>query len=131
MKKVPGISMKRLYPIILISLLSIHTSTGWTQQLMMYQPEQMQADLKKFKTALIKIHPGTYTHQSPKEFEQVVNRLMQRTTKPMKATAFYKIVLKLIAHLHDGHTQAYTFGKLGKIINNQKRLPFQVYIRIV
>ncbi|MFS4447344.1 S41 family peptidase [Maribacter sp. 2307UL18-2] len=95
----------------------------------MYQPEQMHVDLEKFKTALIKIHPGTYTHQSPEEFEQLVDRLKLETSKPMEGTAFYKIVLRLIAGIHDGHTQAYTLGELGNMVNNQKRLPFQVYIK--
>ncbi len=107
----------------------MYLATGTAQQTLVYQPEQMQADLEKFKTALTKVHPGTYTHQTPKEFDQMVNDLMLSASKPMKAEAFYKIVLQLIANIHDGHTQAYTFGKLGKIINNQKRLPFQVYIK--
>ncbi len=103
--------------------------TGRAQESLVYQPEQMQADLEKFKTALTKVHPGTYTHQNRDEFNQMMNDLMFRTSKPMEAQAFYKIVLRLIANIHDGHTQAYTFGKLGNVINSQKRLPFQVYIR--
>lgn len=103
--------------------------TGRAQESMVYQPEQMQADLEKFKTALIKVHPGTYTHQNREEFNQMMNDLMLRTSKPMEAKIFYRIVLQLIANIHDGHTQAYTFGKLGSVINSQKRLPFQVYIK--
>ena len=129
MRKIPKAHLKKTYQVALISFLCLYTTAGAAQKIMSYQPEQMQADLKKFKTALIKIHPGTYTHQSPEEFEQTMNNFMLQTSKPMRATAFYKIVLKLIANIHDGHTQAYTFGKLGKVINNQKKLPFQVYIR--
>jgi len=124
-----GTKVDKIYKVILISFLSMLMATGWAQKSIVYQPEQMQADLSKFKTALIKIHPGTYTHQSHEDFEQIVNNLMLETSKPLEATAFYKIVLKMIASIHDGHTQAYAFGKLGSIINNQKRLPFQVYIR--
>lgn len=109
--------------------MNICITTGQTQESIVYQPEQMQADLAKFKKALIKIHPGTYTHQSHEEFEQMVKELMLKTSKPLEATKFYKVVLKLIASIHDGHTQAYTFGKLGGLIYNQKRLPFQVYVR--
>lgn len=89
----------------------------------------MQADLKKFERALVVIHPGTYTHQSPEQFKQLVNDLLLETSKPLEATAFYRVVLKLIAGIHDGHTQAYTFGKLGNVVNNQTRLPFQVYVQ--
>jgi len=120
--------MNKISKAVLICLLSIYTSKGWTQDPIIYQPEQMQADLNKFKTALINIHPGTYTHQNHDEFNQMMNGLLLQTSKPLEATKFYKIVLKLIASIHDGHTQAYTFGKLGGLINNQKRLPFQVYI---
>ncbi|MEN7550028.1 S41 family peptidase [Rapidithrix thailandica] len=88
----------------------------------------MQADLEKFKMALINIHPGTYTHQKPEEFERFVDKLLSEVSKPMAATKFYTIVLKLIAGIHDGHTQAYAFGELGKLIYHQKRLPFQVSI---
>lgn len=120
--------MKRLYQIIIIGFLSIKTSNTLAQKSIIYQPEQMQADLEKFKTALIKIHPGTYTHQSEGEFNHFVNDLMLETSRPMEATAFYRIVLKLIAKIHDGHTQAYTFGTLGDMVNNQKLLPIEVYV---
>ncbi|WP_106792810.1 S41 family peptidase [Aquimarina sp. Aq78] len=121
--------MDRIYWVVLISFLSMYMVTGRAQESIVYQPEQMQADLEKFKTALIKVHPGTYTHQNHEEFNQMINDLMLRTSKPMEAKAFYRIVLQLIANIHDGHTQAYTFGKLGSVINSQKRLPFQVYIK--
>lgn len=121
--------MTKIYRVLLICSLNMYLVNGFAQEIMVYQPEQMQADLEKFKTSLIKIHPGTYTHQSREEFEQMMNNLMFETSKPLEATAFYKIVLKMIANIHDGHTQAYTFGKLGAIVNNQKRLPFQVFIR--
>jgi hypothetical protein len=38
------------------------------KQPIIYQPEAMQADLKKFKNALIKTFPGLYTNQSPEEW---------------------------------------------------------------
>lgn len=105
------------------------TDNGIAQEVEVYQPEQMQADLEKFKKALLEIHPGTLTHQSAEEFEALIDTWMLETSGPLEATAFYRIVLKLIASIHDGHTQAYAFGKLGRIINSQNRLPFQVYIR--
>ncbi len=110
-------------------LLGFYGFTGLAQEIITYRPEQMHADLEKFKTALINVHPGTYTHQSPEEFEEVFKNLKSETSEPMTGTAFYKIVLRLIASIHDGHTQAYAFGGLGSVINDQKRLPFQVYVR--
>lgn len=93
-----------------------------------YQPEDMQADLNKFKNALIKTHPGLYTNQSPEKFEEMVDKLMLETSKPMQAVDFYKVVLKMIANIHDDHTSVKAFNHLGDIIANQKWLPFQIYV---
>jgi C-terminal processing protease CtpA/Prc len=93
-----------------------------------YQPEAMQADLNKFKNALIKTHPGLYTNQSPKKFEETVNKLMLETSKPMEATDFYKVVLEMVANIHDDHTSVKAFNHLGNIIANQKWLPLQIYV---
>lgn len=101
---------------------------GIEQQPTIYQPEAMQADLSKFKNALIKTHPGLYTNQSPEKFEEMVNELMLETSKPMQATDFYKVVLKMIANIHDDHTSVKAFNHLGDIIANQKWLPFQIYV---
>jgi C-terminal processing protease CtpA/Prc len=94
-----------------------------------YQPEDMQADLRKFKNALIKTHPGLYTNLSPEKFEEMVNELMLETSKPMQAADFYKVVLKMIANIHDDHTSVKAFNHLGDIIANQKWLPFQIYVK--
>jgi hypothetical protein len=104
------------------------TSIGWAQNSIVYQPRQMRADLEKFKRALINIHPGTYIHQNPEEFELLFDNLKLETSKPLEATEFYKIILRLVAGIRDGHTQAYAFGELGGLIYSQKRLPFQVYV---
>lgn len=102
---------------------------GIAQKPAIYQPEDMQADLNKFKNALIKTHPGLYTNQSPEKFEEMVDELMLETSKPMQATDFYKVVLKMIANIHDDHTSVKAFNHLGDIIANQKWLPFQIYVK--
>ncbi|QXU44096.1 S41 family peptidase [Pedobacter sp. D749] len=102
---------------------------GIAQNSTIYQPEDMQADLNKFKGALIKTHPGLYTNQSPEKFEKTVDKLMSETSKPLQATDFYKIVLKMIATIHDDHTSVKAFNHLGDIIANQKWLPFQIYVK--
>ncbi|QIL42073.1 hypothetical protein G7074_24080 [Pedobacter sp. HDW13] len=99
------------------------------QQPIIYQPEAMQADLNKFKNALIKTHPGLYTNQSPEKFEEMVDKLMLETSKPMQAADFYKVVLQMIANIHDDHTSVKAFNHLGDIIANQKWLPFQIYVK--
>lgn len=102
---------------------------GIAQKPTIYQPEDMHADLNKFKNALIKTHPGLYTNQSPEQFEEMVNKLMLETSKPMQAADFYKVVLKMIANIHDDHTSVKAFNHLGDTIANQKWLPFQIYVR--
>ncbi|MGQ7856257.1 S41 family peptidase [Pedobacter sp. WC2501] len=102
---------------------------GIAQKPTIYQPEDMQADLNKFKRALIKTHPGLYTNQSPEEFEEMVDKLMLDASKPLQAKDFYKIVLKMIATIHDDHTSVKAFNHLGDIIANQKWLPFQIYVK--
>ncbi|WP_395374256.1 S41 family peptidase [Marinicella sp. W31] len=121
--------MKNIICLTLSMILQMIMATALSKELLTYQPEQMQADLVKFKTAIEKIHPGTFTHQSPEKFDTMFKKLLLETSKPMEAQDFYKIVLKLVANIHDGHTQAYAFGLLGNQINNLKRLPFQVHVR--
>lgn len=101
----------------------------FAQDSLVFQPEQMHKDLIKFKTALIKTHPGVYEFQTPEEFEEFTNQLMLETSKPLEAKAFYNIVLKLIAKIHDGHTGVYPKGLLGQSFKKYKRLPFQVFIK--
>jgi len=103
-------------------------AAGIAQKPTIYQPDDMQADLNKFKNALIKTHPGLYTNQSPEKFEEMVDKLMLETSKPMQAADFYKVVLKMIANIHDDHTSVKAFNHLGDIIANQKWLPFQIYV---
>jgi hypothetical protein len=106
-----------------------NVNSAWAQDTIIYQPEAMQADLNKFKTVLIKTHPGLYTHQTHKEFEELMSSLMQETSKPLKATCYYKVLHKMVANIHDGHTNVQAFDKLAGAIYNQKWLPFQVYVK--
>lgn len=99
------------------------------QNKIMYQPEDMQKDLLKFKTALIKTHPGIYEYQTPTEFERFMGHLMSEASEPLEAQTFYKLVLKLVANIHDAHTVVYPFQKLGEVFKNQNRLPFQIFIK--
>ncbi len=102
---------------------------NFAQNSIMYQPDDMQNDLLKFKTALIQTHPGIYEYQTPKEFEQFMNQLMSEASKPLEGETFYKLVLRLIAKTHDAHTVVYPFTKLGEVFKNHNRLPFQVFIK--
>jgi len=102
-------------------------NSGIAQQPIIYQPEAMQADFKKFKNALIKTFPGLYTNQSPEEFEKMTDNLMSEISKPMEATAFYKVLQKM--HIYDDHAGFYPLNELASILSNKKLLPFDVYIK--
>ena len=110
-------------------LFLIISSPILAQDSLVFQPEQMQKDLIKFKTALIKTHPGVYEFQSQEEFERFTNQLLLETSKPLEAKAFFNVVLKLIAKIHDGHTGVYSIGPLSESFKQHKRLPFQVFIK--
>lgn len=121
--------MKNILLKLLLLLFLAITFPIFAQDSLVYQPDHMQKDLLKFKTALIKTHPGIYEYQTPEEFEKFMNHLISETSKPLKAKTFYKLVLKLIANVHDAHTNAHSFKKLGEAFKKQKRLPFQVFIK--
>ncbi|WP_432411375.1 S41 family peptidase [Rasiella sp. SM2506] len=116
---------------LILCLLLLLTSAfpSFAQESTIYQPDAMQKDLLKFKTALINTHPGIYEYQTPEEFELFMNQLNLEASKPLEAKTFYKIVLKLIAKIHDAHSGAHPYKALGKVFKNQKRLPFQVFIK--
>lgn len=97
------------------------------KQPIIYQPEAMQADLKKFKNALIKTFPGLYTNQSPEEFEKMTDDLMSEISKPMEARSFYKVLRKM--RIYDDHAGFYPVNELASILSNQKLLPFDVYVK--
>jgi hypothetical protein len=99
------------------------------QDSLFFQPEEMQKDLIKFKTALIKTHPGVYEFQTPEEFDRFTNQLLQETSIPLEGKAFFNVVLKLVAKIHDGHTGVYSIGPLSESFKQYKRLPFQVFIK--
>lgn len=99
------------------------------QQPIIYQPKAMQADLNKFKNALIKTFPGLYTNQTPEEFERMTDNLMSEISKPMEAKSFYKVLQKMSAHIHDDHLGFHAVNELASILSNQKRIPFDVYVK--
>lgn len=121
--------MKNLFIKLSFLLFLLISQSNFAQDSLVYQPNHMQKDLLKFKNALIKTHPGIYEYQTPQEFEEFMNHLLLKTSKPMEAKAFLKLVLKIVANIHDAHTSTIPFRKLGKIIKEHKRLPFQFYVK--
>lgn len=94
-----------------------------------YQPQQMHADLKKFKHALEIAHPSLYAHLTPSEFDIFFQGLIERTSVPLNSVQFHNIVLQFIARLHDGHTQVFANKALRSYLNQQKILPLHVHVQ--
>ncbi len=118
-----------MFRVIIIGFFIATVTITWAQEKIVFQPEQMQKDLTKFKNTLIKTHPGIYEYQTSEEFEQFMNQLILETSKPLEGKEFHNIVLRLIAKIHDGHTGVYPIGKLGETFKKHKHLPFQVFIK--
>jgi hypothetical protein len=89
----------------------------------------MQADLQKFKNALVYAHPDLYSNISPDEFEHVYQELFSKITVPLSAIRFYIVVLQLISSLHDGHSQVFATNQLRSYINKQGILPFHFLVQ--
>lgn len=118
-----------LFKLFFLLLFSVISFPNFAQNNIIYQPDQMQKDLLKFKEALIKTHLGIYEYQTREEFEKFMNDLMSEVSKPLKGRTFFKIVFKMIAKIHDGHTGVHSFRELVKVLKKQKRLPFQFYVK--
>src|SRR5688500_12838500 len=77
-----------------------------------YQPAQMAADLVRFRDALRYAHPGFHSHESGAEFDRFFTSLLMEARKPLQPVEFYRLVLRLSARLHDGHTRAFASDDL-------------------
>ncbi|NAS13839.1 S41 family peptidase [Poritiphilus flavus] len=117
------------HTITILLCIGIIQSSVFSQQDMLYYPVQMHHDLNKFRDALEYAHPGFYSHLSKEEFEIHFTTLISESSKPLRKIEFYKLVLKLVAHLHDGHTRTFALNHLRSYIGKQKLLPFHCYIK--
>ncbi|MBX3240641.1 MAG: hypothetical protein KIT80_00610 [Chitinophagaceae bacterium] len=113
---------------LLFVFLLLNTLAASSQE-PVYQPSQMQADLKKFKNALEYAHPGMYAHTTPEAFQRFFDQLLLKTNRSLTGVQFNNIVMELVAAIHDGHTRVFANGRLRSYINQQKLLPFHVLMR--
>lgn len=91
-------------------------------------PEQLQADIKILKAALLQLHPGTFRYNNSKSFEANFKKLQQSFSQAQTYKEVYKEVSKFVATIRCGHTYANFFNqnKLIKdmLLNQQDKLPF-------
>jgi hypothetical protein len=98
------------------------------QERMSYQPAHMAADLVRFRDALRYAHPGFHTHESSAAFDRFFTNLLLDARKPLQPVEFYRLVLRLSARLHDGHTRAFASDDLQGYAKHGL-LPFHVMIQ--
>ena len=99
------------------------------QDTTLYRPEQMHADLKKFKSTLEYAHPDLYANVTPEEFDRLFQSLIQQSSSPLKPIQFHNLVLQLVAGLHDGHTTVQATNAFRTYLYQQKLLPFHVLVQ--
>jgi len=95
----------------------------------LYQPEQMHADLKKFRSALEYAHPDLFANVTPEEFDRHFQSLIQQSSTPLRPVQFHNLVLQLVAGLHDGHTTVQATNAFRTYLYQQKLLPFHVLVQ--
>src|SRR5215218_3073598 len=90
----------------ILSVLVARTSSA--QSTTAYEPAAMSSDLARFHTALRDGHGGLANPASRAELDRVFVSLLEEVRQPKEPAEFYRIVLRLTASVHDGHTRAFT-----------------------
>lgn len=98
------------------------------QELAIYQPAEMRADLQRFNDALTMAHPGIDSVMA-RDFDEVFRSVMAEAAAPLSAVEFHLLVMRLTAALHDGHSRAFLDGPTRTYVNRQGLLPLHVEIR--
>jgi hypothetical protein len=111
----------------MLSALVAPTSSAQTTTA--YEPAAMAADLARFHAALGDAHAGLATAASRAELDRVFAGLLEEVRQPKQPLDFYRIVLRLTASVHDGHTRAFANGELRNEIDRQGLLPFHVTVQ--
>ena len=69
-----------------------------------YTIEQLHQDFTILRNALEEGHAGLYRYTPKKELDEHFESIEKKLTRPMKELEFYRILVPLIGHIHDGHT---------------------------
>ncbi|RAI99811.1 peptidase S41-like protein [Chitinophaga skermanii] len=75
------------------------------------QPAELKADFVVFKSILQQAHPGLYRYTSKEHIDAHFKAIEAQLSKPMDETAFYQLLMPLIAQIKCGHTKFFPKGK--------------------
>src|SRR5215218_5698335 len=94
-----------------------------------YAPAVMASDLERFHSALRDAHGGLADSASRAALDRTYASLVEEVRQPRQPVEFYRMVLRLTASVHDGHTRAFANGALREEMGRQGLLPFHVTIQ--
>ena len=69
-----------------------------------YTADQIKQDFTILRNALEEGHAGLYRYTPKKELAEHFESIEDNLDRPMKELEFYRMLVPLIAHIHDGHT---------------------------
>lgn len=94
-----------------------------------YSAEQLKEDFLLFRKALEEGHAGLYRYTPKKELDDHFEAIGGQLNRKMTEYEFYRMLVPLVAHIHDGHTRINLSEALDNHLSNQPILfPFNLRI---
>lgn len=84
-------------------LLSALLTSALAGQGQLLTPEQLQADLSRFRTALQQAHPAMYRYTPRARFDSLFAAVAKGLNRPLTQREFYVALTPLLVALRDGH----------------------------
>lgn len=125
--EVCGKNMRTIIVTLLVVLFIYVPATAQPPARPMLQPAAMQEDLKYLRSMLEATHPGLYMHHTKEAMQYKMDSLAAGLDQPLTFLDFYKKIAYLIAEVRCEHTYCNYGDGFGKLINNVKLLPIQLY----
>lgn len=117
--------MTRLFTILILTI----AFTANSQSLKTLSIDKQLEDVEFIQTELEKLHPGIYTYQTKKQFEDGFNSLKSNLQKNKTVFEFYNSLVPVINQIGCGHTTSKIPPKeLKKIQKNRRFLPIRIRI---
>src|SRR5688500_6007554 len=77
-----------------------------------YEPAAMASDLARYHAALRDGHAALADSTSRAALDRTYASLLEEVRQPRHRVEFYRMVLRLVASVRDGHTRAFANGAL-------------------
>ncbi len=116
--------------IIFVCVLSYQHLSSQDNSGKTYTFDQIQQDFKILRNALEEGHAGLYRYTPKKELDEHFESIEKKLTRPISELEFYRMLVPLIAHIHDGHTSINLSQSFEKSLSTEPIL-FPVNLRFV